>query len=170
MSLPELEMKQYSLEILSEHYLIQCVVELVGVLMTYLDSPERVNICFKNATMTGLDTNSTVNSIKVKELWLQRSEIVAIRLDEADLKGAVQKLPALENLRMFMPRFVIQGTLTRGEDTRIGDMFEIMKGTWVAVSDAQVFPLTAMKTQTFREAPFLLVNKNNIRFYEPVSD
>jgi len=99
----------------------------------------------------------------------QRHEILAIRLAEEDLQGAVQKLPALETLRVFMPRFVLQGTITHGEDTRLGDMFEVMKGTWAAMTDAQVFPHTAMKAQVFRSTPFLLVNKNRIRFYEAVT-
>lgn len=168
MSLPELESKQYPLEILTEYYLMQCNVEPPGMLMTYLDSPDRLNVLLKNITMTGLGTDSMVASIKIKELWVQRSEIVVIRVNEADLQGAVQKLPAQEKLRLFMPRFVVQGIVTRGEDTRLGDMFEVMKGTWVAVANAQIFPHTAMKSQVFREAPLLLLNKNRIRFYEAV--
>jgi len=169
MSLPDLQSKQYSLELLTEYYLMQCVVEPFGMLMTYLDSPDRTNILIKNVTMIGLGVDSKVDLIKIKELWVQRHEILAIRLAEEDLQGAVQKLPALETLRVFMPRFVLQGTITHGEDTRLGDMFEVMKGTWAAMTDAQVFPHTAMKAQVFRSTPFLLVNKNRIRFYEAVS-
>jgi len=166
---PEFSSKQLSLEVLTEDYLLQCKVEPVGMLMTYLDSPDRSNLLFKDITMTGLGTDSMVNSIKIRELWVQRSEIIAICLNEDELQGVVQKLPAHEKLRIYMPHFMIQGTLTHGQDTRLGDMFEVMKGTWVAVNNAQVFPLTAMKAHPFREAPFLLVNKAMIRFYEAVS-
>jgi hypothetical protein len=139
------------------------------MLMTYLDSPDRNNMLFKDVTMTGLATDSTMDSIKIKELWVQRKEIVTISLAEADLQGVVQKLPAQEKLRIYMPRFMIQGTVTHGQDTRLGDMFEVMKGTWAAVSHAQIFPLTAMKVNPLREAPFLLVNKGCIHFYEALS-
>jgi len=44
-----------------------------------------------------------------------------------------------------------------------------MKGTWAAVYSAQVFPLTSMKVHPLRDAPFLLVNKERIRFYEAIS-
>jgi len=169
MALPEIEKKKYRLEILTENYLIQCVVEPVGMLMTYLDSPDRSNLQLKEITMTGLGTDSTVNSIKMKELWVQRDEVIAICLNEEDLQGAVQKLPAHEKLRIFLPRFVVQGTLTHGEDTRTGDMFEVMKSTWAAVNNANIFPLTSMRAHPFREAPFLLVNKDRINFYEVIS-
>lgn len=169
MAIPEIQTKQYSLEILTENYLLQCEVEPAGMLMTYLDSPDRTNFLLKNIIMTGLGTDSTVNSIKIKELWVQRCEIIAICLSEADLQGSVQRLPAQEKLRIFLPRFVIQGTLTHGEDTRMGDMFEVMKGTWAAVNNANVFPLTSMRAHPFREAPFLLVNKDRINFYEVLS-
>jgi len=169
MSLPDVSTKQFQLEVLTESCMIQCVVEPIGMLMTYLDSPERSNFCLKDIVMTGLDTDSTVDSIKVKELWVKRDEIVAICLNEADLEGAAQKLPAHQKLRIHLPRFMIQGTLTHGQDTRVGDMFEVMKGTWAAVYNAQIFPLTVMKVQLMREAPFLLVNKDRIRFYEAIS-
>lgn len=168
MVMPEIESKQYQLDVLTEYYLMQCIVEPVGMLMMYLDSPDRENLLFKNITMTSLGVESKVNTIKTKELWVQRNEILAIRVNEDDLEGAVQKLPAQEKLRIFMPRFVIQGTLTRGEDTRLGDMFEVMKGVWAGVMDAQIFPHTAMKTQVFRDARFLLLNKKRIRFYEAI--
>lgn len=168
-SLPEIDHKQYQLEVLTEHFLMQGVAEPVGMLMTYLESPERANLQFKEVTLTGLGTDSNVNSIKMKELWVQRSEIIAICLSEDDLQGAIQKLPAKETLRVFLPRFVIQGTITRGEDTRMGDMFEVMKGSWASIFDAQIFPLTTLRAHPFREAPFLLVNKNRIRFYEVLS-
>jgi hypothetical protein len=166
---PEVARKQYPLEVLTEHYHFQCKVEPVGMLMTYLDSPDRCNILFKDITMSGLGTDSTVDAIKIKDLWVQRKEIIAISLSEADLQGVVQKFPAQERLRIYLPRFMIQGTLTHGQDTRLGDMFEVMKGTWAAVNHAQIFPLTTMKAHLFREAPFLLVNKDRIRFYEAIS-
>jgi hypothetical protein len=169
MSLPQVTSKQFPLEVLTEHYSMQCMVEPVGMLMTYLDSPDRSNLRFKDITMTGLGTDSTMNCVKIKELWVQRSEIIAIYLSEAELEGTVQKLPAQEKLRIYLPRFMIQGTLTHGQDTRLGDMFEVMKGTWVAVNHARVFPLTTIKALPFREAPFLLVNKDRIRFYEAIT-
>lgn len=169
MSLPAAFKKQYPLEVLTEHYLIKCVVEPVGMLMIYLDSPDRTNFCFKDVLMSGLSTDSNVDSIKIKELWVRRNEVLAICLSEADLEGVVQKLPVHEKLRIYLPRFMIQGTLTHGSETRLGDMFEVMKGSWAAASQAQVFPLTSLKVHPMREAPFMLVNKDRIRFYEAVA-
>jgi hypothetical protein len=166
---PESGSKQYQLQVLTENFLLQCKVEPVGMLMTYLDSPDRSDFLLKEVTMTGLGTDSTMDLIKIKELWVQRKETVAISLNEADLEGMVQKLPSKEKLRLYLPRFMVQGTFTRGQDTRIGDMFEVMKGTWAAVNNAQIFPLTTMKTQIFRESPFLLLNKEQIQFYEAIS-
>ena len=168
MSMPDLQSKQYPLEVLTENYVMKCIAEPMGMLMTYLDSPDRTNMLFKNITMTGVAPDSTLGSINIKELWVQRREIIAINLDEENLAGAVQKLPAKETLRIFVPRFVIQGTLTHGEDTRLGDMFEVMKGTWAAMTDVKVFPLTAVKHPVFRSTPFLLLNKEAVRFYEAV--
>lgn len=166
MSIPMMPSNQYALELLTEHYLIQGNVEPVGLLITYLDSPDRANFQVKNATLTGLGADSTVHAAKFQEIFVMRNEVAAIRVNEVDLQGAIPTLRTSERVRIFIPRFVVQGTLTHGEDTRMGDIFEIMKGTWVALHNAQVFPLTAIQVQVFHEAPLLLVNKNRIRFYE----
>lgn len=166
MSLPQLETKRYPIDILTEHYLLQCVVEPVGMLMTYFDSPDRTNFLVKDINMSGLGMDSAVSTVKIKELWVQREEIVVIRVNEEYLQGTLQKLPTIEKLRVFLPRFVVQGTFNHGEDTRLGDMFDVLKGTWVAAHNVQMFPLTALKTQVFRDVPLLLINKNYIHFYE----
>lgn len=169
MALPQFQTKQYSIDILTADYLFHGFVEPIGMLMTYLDSPERANILLKQVTATGLGSDSAVQSIKIKELWVRRSDITAIMVNEADLEGAVQNLPAQEKLRVFLPRFVVQGIFTHGEDTRVGDMFEVLKGTWASAHNNLVLPLTSLRSQIFREAPFLLINKQHIRFYEPFS-
>lgn len=169
MSLRSIQSKKCALDLITEHYLLQGYVEPVGLLMTYLDSPDRANFQVYDVTLTGLGTDSTLNTIKLKELYIARREVSAIRVDEEDTQGAIQHLRVEEQVRLFIPRFVIQGTLTRGEDTRLGDIFEIMRGTWVAMSNAQIFPITTIQAKIFQDAPLLLVNRNRIRFYEPKS-
>ena len=136
--------------------------------MTYLDTPERNNILIKNITMTGLANDSVIGTINIKELWVTREEIILIRVNEDDVKESLQHLPVRETLRIFVPNFVVQGAISRGEDTRVGDMFDVLKGDWAAIHDAQVFPLSSIKAQVFKQASMVLINKNRIEFYEPM--
>lgn len=168
MSLPNIESKQYPAEILTEHYHLKCVIEPLGMLMTYLDTPERNNIIIKNITMTGLANDSVIGTINIKELWVTREEIILIRVNEDDVKESLQHLPVRETLRIFVPNFVVQGAISRGEDTRVGDMFDVLKGDWAAIHDAQIFPLSSIKAQVFKQASMVLINKNRIEFYEPM--
>ncbi len=166
MSFPTIESKQYPAEILTEHYHMKCVIEPPGELMTYIDSTERNNFLIKNVVLTGLINDSVINSVNINELWVTRDEIILMRVNEDDVNGSLQHLPAKETLRIFLPTFVVQGTISRGEDTRVGDMFDVFKGIWAAAHDAHVFPLTNVKAQVFRQASLVLINKNRIRFYE----
>ena len=168
MSFPNIESKQYLAEILTEHYLMKCVIEPPGDLMTHIDSTERNNFLIKDIVLTGLTNDNVINSANIKELWVTREEIILIRVNEDDVKESLQHFPTKETLRIFLPRFVVQGTISRGEDTRIGDMFDVFNGIWAAAYDAHVFPLTNIKAQVFQQAPLLLINKNRIRFYEPM--
>jgi len=166
MSFPNIESRQHSTEILTEQYHIKCVIEPPGELMTYIDSPEHNNFLIKNIVLTSLEIDSLIASVNIKELWIKRDEIILMRVNEDDVKGSLQNLPAKETLRIFMPRFVVQGTVLRGEDTRVGEMFDALIGNWAAVHEAQVYPLTKEKAQVFRQASLVLINKNRVRFDE----
>lgn len=170
MSLPSLESQQFKIEILTEHYLLAGTLEVFGLLSTYLNQAERANFQIKQASLSALDTDSTLSVMPMEEVWVRREEIAALRIVEGDTQGLVQRLPIAETLRMFIPRFVIQATMLRGTDTSMGVFFEALAGPWAAATEAQVYPLTALKATVFREAPLLLINKRHIRFYEVVKE
>ena len=170
MSLPPLQSHQYQVEFFTEHYAVSGILEPFGMLSTYLDLTDRSNLQVKQVTATALDNDSAVNAFQSSELWMRRDEILALRILGEDVPGLVQNLPVHEKLRIFIPRFVVQGVVLRGTDTKISDLFEAMKGAWASVAEARVYPLAALRTPVFREAALLLINKRHIRFYEAVKE
>lgn len=170
MSLPSLQTQQLKVEILTEQYQLVGQLEVFGVASTYLNQPDRLNYQLKRANFFALDTTSTVAAIQMEEVWLRRDEIVVMRILEGDTQGLVQRLPVAEKVRLFLPRFVVQGTALRGTDTAVGTLFESQIGLWTGISDARLHSLTTLRSAVFQEAPLLLINKQHIRFYEVVKE
>jgi len=170
MSLPSLESQNLKVEILTEHYQVVGMLQLFGMVSTFLNQHDRINYPITRASFIALDTTSTVAAIQMDEALIRRDEIVVLRILEGDTQGLVQRLPVAEKVRLFVPRFVIQGTTLRGADTTISEVFESQAGLWASVSDTHVHPLTTLRSAVFHEAPLLLINKRHIRFYEKIKE
>jgi hypothetical protein len=170
MSLSSLQTQPFKIEILTEHYQLVGMLEVFGMLSTYLNQNDRLNYQLKRVSIFALDTASTMAAIQMEEVWIRRDEIVVLRILEGETQGVVQRLPVAEKMRLFLTRYVVQGTVLRGTDANAGTLFESQAGAWAGVAEAQIYPLAALKSAVFQDAPLLLVNKRHIRFYEVVKE
>jgi len=170
MSLPQIQTRQYRIEAFTHDFMFSGIMEFLGSLMIFINSPDRRTILFKNVTVTALDTASTLNSYSVEELLIRQEELVMIRpLDELS-PGTASLLPVKEKLRIFIPRFVVQAQASHGPDTKVGDMFDTVGGNWITTIEAHVHPLVPVKIPVFHKTPQLLLSRRHVRFYHAVSE
>jgi hypothetical protein len=170
MSFAKLSTRHYSVEVLTEHYLFSAALEPPGMLLNYLNHPDRTTFQFKQVTATALDSGSKLAAFPADELWLRRDEIVAIHFKAPLSAGTLPLLPRKEKLRVFLTRFVVQAVFRCGTDTIVGDIFDTMTSYWAPATEARVHPLLACVCPVFSEAALLLVNRRHIRFYQPIKE
>lgn len=71
---------------------------------------------------------------------------------------------------MFGPGFVVQALVSRGQDTKLADIFEALSGEWVPTTEAQFYPVLPTKALIAHEAQVLILAKRHIQFYQPAQD
>lgn len=170
MSLPQIQTRQYRVEAFTHDFMFSAILEFVGNLMIFINSPDRRTILLKKVTVTALDTTSTINAYPVEELMIRQEELVMIRpLDELS-PGTASLLPGKEKLRIFIPRYVIQAVVSHGPDTKVGDMFDTVGGNWILAVDVHAHSLLPVKTPIFHKSSQLLLSRRYIRFYHPVGE
>ena len=69
-----------------------------------------------------------------------------------------------------LPHIVVQATFSRGADTKIYEIFDVLSGDWVAAADAQIYPMHPMKCQFGRDAQRMLIIKRHIQFYQHIKE
>jgi hypothetical protein len=168
MSLPQ--QRHYQLEIFTPHHMLAGLVEPFGALMVYLNHPERRTIQLKNATVTALDAMSTVNPFTTDEVWIPRGEVTMIRMLDQVSPETMPLLPVKEKLRVFIPRLVVQAQFSRGQDTKMADIFHSYIGDWVPGTEAHIFSLLNTKSVIAPTAPAVLLSKRYVQFYQPVPE
>jgi hypothetical protein len=170
MALPQLKSKQYKVDVFTSQFLLTATLEPVGTLMPYLNNADRINLLFKQVSVTPLETSLSLPTFTAEDLWVPRKEIIAMRFLDPISSDTMPLLPNKEKLRVFLPHIVVQATFSRGTDTKLNEIFEAITGDWMAAADAQIFPLHPIRSQIARDAPMMLLIKRHIQFYQPVKE
>ena len=161
--------RHFQVDVLTEHYHFMATLDPHGVLVNYLNHPDRATMPLKQVTATALYTGSILTAFKAEELFIRRNEIIALRLSDKLSSETMPLLPRKEKLRVFLPRFVVQADFHCGVDTQPGDLFDAMTSYWAIATDALVHSLIHATSPVFHEAAVLLVNRRHVRFYQTVT-
>jgi hypothetical protein len=170
MALPKLQSKQYKVEIFTPQFLLSGILEPIGSLMPYLNNADRNNILMKQVSAAPIDPSTSLPTFTADELWVPRKELLALKFLDTISPDTMPLLVNKEKLRVFLPHLVVQATFSRGADTKIYEIFDVISGDWVAAADAQIYPLHPTKCQFGRDAQRMLIIKRHIQFYQPVKE
>ena len=138
--------------------------------MPYLNNADRNNLPLKQVNATPIEPAFNLPTFSAEELWLPRKEIIAVRFLDAISSSTMPLLANKEKIRVFLPHLIIQARFSRGADTKIHDIFDVLSGDWVAAADAQIFPMHPMKCQFGRDAQRVLIIKRYIQFYQHIKE
>lgn len=170
MAIPQLKSKQYKVEMFTPQFFLSGILEPVGSLMPYLNNADRNNILMKQVSATPIDPAYNLPTFNADEIWVPRKELLAIKFLDAISPDTMPLLTSKEKVRVFLPHLVVQATFSRGADTKIHEIFDVLSGDWVAAADAQVFPMHPMKCQFGRDAQMVLIIKRHIQFYQHIKE
>jgi hypothetical protein len=170
MSMPQLKSKQYKVEVFTPQFLLTGTLEPIGALMPYLNNADRNNILLKQVSASPIETTTSLPTFTADELWIPRKELLIMKFLDSLTADTMPLLPTKEKIRVFLPHIVVQATFSRGPDTKIHEIFDVISGDWVAAADAQIYPLHPTKIQIGRDAQRLLIVKRHIQFYQPVKE
>lgn len=170
MAMPQLQSKKYKVEIFTSQFLLSGTLEPIGSLMPYLNNADRNNILLKQVSTTPIDTTYNLPTFNAEELWIPRKELIAIRFLDAISQDTMPLLANKEKVRVFLPHLVVQATFSRGADTKIHEIFDVLSGDWVTAADAQIYPMHPMKCQFGHESQKMLIIKRHIQFYQHIKE
>ena len=170
MAMPQLHSKKYKVEVFTPQFFLAGVLEPIGSLMPYLNNADRNNLLLKEVSATPIDTSYSLPTFAAEELWIPRKELIAVRFLDAISSDTMPLLANKEKIRVFLPHLVVQGTFSRGADTKVHEIFDVLSGDWVAAADAQIYPMHPMKCQFGRDAQRILLIKRHIQFYQHIKE
>jgi hypothetical protein len=170
MALPGLKVRQFKVEVATLDYVISGTIEPVGTIMAFIGSRDRKAVHLKDVSASALNSASVLGLFSADDLWVTRQEIMAVRFVDQLSPNTVQLLPHRSKLRIYLPNYVIQGTVAHGSDAPMAEMFELMSADWIPVIDAQMFPLVQTRARLGRESATIILARKFVQFYQPVKE
>ncbi|MDY7041569.1 MAG: hypothetical protein SVX38_11975 [Chloroflexota bacterium] len=157
----------YKAEVYTSRFLFTGEIEPRGKLLDDLNSADRGYIFFHAASISPLSTDCVLGPFSRDEIVVDKSNVIAAYLVEEEARASIGLLKKEERVIIYTATLVLRATVHLGGEMRLRDMFDVIVGTFVPISDVSLFPFYPLRVQIPQHRELLLLNKAQVIFYHP---
>lgn len=146
-------------------YLLTGQSESTNAFLGWLNNPNKQTIDLEEVQGLSLNPNATLVDFSQSMLTLPKRQILAIDLVSPEAQASVQLSPRAELSVLYTERFVIQANMHPTGDMPVSNIFNVVGGDFLPVSDARLHPIIPTRKLPIDHAKLLIVNKAFVDFY-----
>ena len=160
----------YPVRIYSSEQIFEGQLEPLGHLFDDLNDSTKTGFLLHQAHIAPLVAGSSLRPFSLEQVTVNKADFHLLYLVNADDRESLSLMIRTEMVIVYTSRFVIRGQFHMGGETRLRDFVDGLSSTFLAVSDATVFPLFQPSVDIPKSYPLLLINKHLITLYHPPMD
>ncbi|MCS7260237.1 MAG: hypothetical protein NZ765_05585 [Anaerolineae bacterium] len=135
--------------------------------LTWLNNPQKQTLDLAEAHILVLDPQAKLERVAQPLVTVPKGQIVAISMSTPEGE-ALLTLPARAELAvLYTPRYVIQGYLHPSGDMPLSNLLNVIGGTFVPVTHAQLHAVVPTREISGDTARLIMVNRAFIDCYHP---
>jgi hypothetical protein len=157
--------KRYPVKVITPQFLIHAQMEPVGNLLDYLNDVNRGSVPLYEATLYDL-----VGKLKPSTRPLavvRKQDFCGLYADDAEARSSVRLLKRIEKVIIHVPNLICRGEMHVGTETRLQDLFDVLIGSFFALTNTSLFSLGSLPAEFPQQADLILVHKDNVLVYYP---
>jgi hypothetical protein len=139
--------------------------ESTNAFLGWLNNPNKQTLDLFEVQGLSLDPNATLVNFSQPSATFPKRQVVAIDLVSPEAHASVQLTPRAELAVLYTDRFIIQANMHPSGDMPLSNLFNVIGGDFIPVSDARLYPLVPTRKLPTDSARVLIVNKQSINFY-----
>jgi hypothetical protein len=139
--------------------------ESTNAFLGWLNNPNKQTLDLSEVQGFCLDPIATLVDFSQPTTTLPKKQVVAIDLVSPEAQASVQLASRAELAVLYTDRFVIQANMHPSGDMPLGNIFNVVGGDFIPVSDARLYPLVPTRKLPSDSARVLVINKQSINFY-----
>ncbi len=156
-----------SIRVYTLSYLISGRFASGEAFLTWLNNPNKQTLDLAEARIAALDPQAKLQSAAQPMVTVPKSQIVAIGVSTPE-GDALLSLPSRAELAvLYTPRYIIQGYLHPSGDMPLSNLINVMGGTFIPVTHAQLHALVPTREVSGDTARLIMVNRAFLDCYHP---
>lgn len=160
----EIKLATFPIEVITPQFLYWGNLQPRGELFTYLNDRRYLTFNFLDAEFKPMPNDYRIPAIKQENININWRTITYIALlNETDL-AAVQLLQSKRPVTFYTDFLAIRGNLHINPDAHENDLVDEARD-FIAVSDAAVYPMRALKSMPKQRIPLIALNRHHILSY-----
>jgi hypothetical protein len=148
-------------------YALEGRSESTNAFLGWLNNPNKRTLDLFEVQGLSLDPSATLASFSQPQVTVPKNRILAVDMVSTQAQSSVQ-LPSRAVLAvLYTERFVIQANVHASGDMPISNVFNVVGGDFLAVSDAKLHPIIPTRKLPTDYAHVLVLSKLFVNFYHP---
>jgi hypothetical protein len=139
--------------------------ESTNAFLGWLNNPNKQTLDLFEVQGLSLDPDATLVNLSQPMVTLPKRQVELIDLVSPEAQASVQLTSRAELTVLYTDRFVIQANMHPSGDMPVSNVFNVVGGDFLVVSDARLHPMVPTRKLPTEHARLLVVNKHSVNFY-----
>jgi hypothetical protein len=157
--------QRYEVQVIGRTFQFTGQMAPVGRVLDYLNHEDSFTFSLHEVTISPLTPGSPVAGVTRPEITVSDSELGLIYFLDPEYRQKVDVLRNHDRVIAYTPHAVLRGNFHRGAETRLTDLFDLMQGNYLPMTDVSIFPLTALPAPFPQKTDLLIVNRFFVNLY-----
>ncbi|GAB4464377.1 MAG: hypothetical protein Kow00120_30360 [Anaerolineae bacterium] len=158
---PHLDEKTFPVHVVTGEFLLKGELRVRGVLDTLLNGEDITTVSLFEVQAQALDPGNVAAQFAAPKVVLARRACQFIVFSERPSGDDVMIKANLRAAVLYTPRFAIRGSVHLGGERTVTDVLGDIKGYFLPVADAELFPLFRIRANLPRQSPLVLVYRDH---------
>ena len=155
----------FIIRIYTPAYLLIGQSESTNAFLGWLNNPNKQTLDLFEVQGLSLDPDATLVNLSQPMITLPKRQVEMIDLVSPEAQDSLQLTSRAELTVLYTDRFVIQANMHPSGDMPVSNVFNVVGGDFLAVSNARLHPVVPTRKLPTEQARLLVVNKHSVNFY-----
>lgn len=161
----KITLERYDVQVLGRRFQFNGKMEPVGPVLDFFNDENRSTVPLYDVEILPIKPSAHLSGIKRPEITVSDGELGLIYFLDPEYRQRTQVMRHFDNVIAYTPYALLRGKFHRGVETRLRDLFDLMPGSFLVMTDASIFPTIDLPAPFPRQADFLIVNRFFVDLY-----
>ncbi len=160
-------LERHAVQMLGHAFQYAGEMEPIGPIIDYLNDLDRLTFPLYDVDMYRILPSSSLPSVTRPEITVVRREVGLVYLLDPEYRSSISFIKNYERAIAYTPYVVCRGNVHMGAETWLRDLLSLMTGSFLVMTEVNVFPLTTLPAPFPEKAELLLLNREYVTVYHP---